>query len=193
MAGSVTSPVNSISESVDSLVTAAGTTGIMKGAVGSRAVSGGVANVAAQEVATQVDDAAFTPATSTIIVAGALADQTSPDSVDEGDAGALRMTLARMLAVVSVADTATLSSVASQDTNITILAANANRTGAMIYNNDTGPLYLKFGATATATTSNTVKIAADGYYELPQPVYRGIIDGIWTTSGTGSANVTELT
>ena|SRR3990167_2415203 len=44
-----------------------------------------------------VDDAAFTPATSNVNVIGAFADETSPDSVDEGDAGALRMTLTRFL------------------------------------------------------------------------------------------------
>jgi hypothetical protein len=43
----------------------------------------------------QVDDAAFTPATSKIAVVGYLADDTSTDSVDEGDAGAARMTLNR--------------------------------------------------------------------------------------------------
>ncbi len=43
------------------------------------------------------DDNAFTPATSKLMVVGAQADDTSPDSVDEGDAGALRMTLDRRL------------------------------------------------------------------------------------------------
>lgn len=42
-----------------------------------------------------VDDAAFTPGTSNVNVAGYQADETSTDSVDEGDAGAARMTLDR--------------------------------------------------------------------------------------------------
>jgi hypothetical protein len=42
-----------------------------------------------------VDDAAFTPATSKVIMAGFEADEGSTDSVDEGDAGAGRMTLDR--------------------------------------------------------------------------------------------------
>lgn len=45
------------------------------------------------------DDAAYTPGTSKTIVVGAQADETSTDSVDEGDAGALRMTLDRRLVV----------------------------------------------------------------------------------------------
>lgn len=42
-----------------------------------------------------VDDAAFTPATSNVNVAGYFADEASTDSIDEGDAGAARMTLDR--------------------------------------------------------------------------------------------------
>lgn len=46
-----------------------------------------------------VDDAAFTPATSSVMMAGFEADETSADSVDEGDAGAGRMTLDRKIIV----------------------------------------------------------------------------------------------
>jgi hypothetical protein len=49
--------------------------------------------------AVKTDDAAFTPATDKVLMLGAQADETAPDSVDEGDAGALRMTLARGLHV----------------------------------------------------------------------------------------------
>jgi hypothetical protein len=41
------------------------------------------------------DDAAFTPATTKVMMAGFEADETATDSVDEGDAGAARMTLDR--------------------------------------------------------------------------------------------------
>jgi len=46
-----------------------------------------------------VDDSAFTPATDSVTVIGAFADETTPDSVDEGDLGAVRMTLDRQLRV----------------------------------------------------------------------------------------------
>ena len=42
-----------------------------------------------------VDDAAFSPATSSVMMSGFEADEGSTDSVDEGDAGAARMTLDR--------------------------------------------------------------------------------------------------
>lgn len=46
---------------------------------------------------TLVDDAAFTVGGTEVMVLGALADETGPDSVDEGDGGAVRMSLDRML------------------------------------------------------------------------------------------------
>ena len=42
-----------------------------------------------------VDDAAFTPGTSNVNMAGFQADETATDSIDEGDAGAARITLDR--------------------------------------------------------------------------------------------------
>lgn len=47
----------------------------------------------------QLDDSAFTPTSSKVSVLGAFADETAPDAVDEGDAGALRMSLNRNLYV----------------------------------------------------------------------------------------------
>jgi hypothetical protein len=44
-----------------------------------------------------VDDAAFTPASSKVLMAGFEADETATDSVDEGDGGAARMTLDRKI------------------------------------------------------------------------------------------------
>jgi hypothetical protein len=90
------------------------------------------------------------------------------------------------------ADAAALTNVADQDTNIQLLAANADRRGVIIHNDSPGILYLKYGATAT-TTGYTYKIAADGTWDMPMPIYTGQIDGIWTSSASGSARITELT
>ena len=46
---------------------------------------------------TKVDDAAFTPGVSRVTMVGGTFDDTAPDSVDEGDAGALRMSTNRNL------------------------------------------------------------------------------------------------
>lgn len=85
---------------------------------------------------------------------------------------------------------ATLANVAASASNVTLLASNVNRSGATFYNDSTIALYLKFGATAS-TSSFTVKIFGNGYYELPFPIYTGIIDGIWD-SASGNLRVTEL-
>jgi len=52
------------------------------------------------------DDAAFTPATSKVMMSGFQADESSTDSVDEGDAGAARMTLDRKLIITPQPHTA---------------------------------------------------------------------------------------
>lgn len=104
--------------------------------------------------------------------------------IDQGAAGA-----AAWLTKEVRAATPTQSSVAASATNVTLLAANANRLGATIYNDSSVNLFLKLGATASST-SFTCKIAAAGYYEIPF-AYTGIIDGLWD-SATGNARITEL-
>jgi len=59
-----------------------------------------VNDVNAANSAVIVDDAVFTPAVSNVNMAGFFADEASPDSVDEGDGGAARMTLDRKQLVV---------------------------------------------------------------------------------------------
>lgn len=88
------------------------------------------------------------------------------------------------------AATATLANVAGSATNVTLLASNASRLGAYVFNDSSAALYVKLGATAS-TSSFTVKVAAGGYLELPHPCYTGILDGIWDSS-TGNARITEV-
>jgi hypothetical protein len=61
------------------------------GALRVSVASGGIAGI--------VDDAAFTPATSEVLPIGFTFDNTSPDSVDEGDIGAARMSANRNIFV----------------------------------------------------------------------------------------------
>jgi hypothetical protein len=89
-----------------------------------------------------------------------------------------------------MANVSNLANVASSASNVTIMAANEARRVAMVYNDSTAVLYLKFGATAS-TTSFTILIPSQGYYEFPQPCYSGQVDGIWAAAN-GSARVTEL-
>jgi len=91
-----------------------------------------------------------------------------------------------------VSNTATLTSVASSASSVQLLAANSQRRGASIQNTSTSILYVLLGtASATATTSHSVQMAANTYYEIPYG-YTGAVQGIWA-SANGQANMTELT
>jgi hypothetical protein len=86
---------------------------------------------------------------------------------------------------------ASVFQVASSATSATLLPAQQWRNGLMIFNTDANDLYIKYGTTASIT-SFTVKIPGGAYWEMPHPPYTGIIDGIWSADGSGSAVITEL-
>lgn len=65
-----------------------------------------------------VDDAAFTPATTTVLMAGFEFDDASPDSVNEGDAGAARMSANRNIYT-------TLRDAAGNERGANVTASNA--------------------------------------------------------------------
>lgn len=85
---------------------------------------------------------------------------------------------------------ATVSSVNDTASSTTLLAANAARRGAAIYNDSGQPLNLKFGATASAS-SFTKRLAPSEFWTMPMPIYTGVIDGIWDADGSGAARITE--
>ena len=92
------------------------------------------------------------------------------------------------------ASTVSRSSVTQSSTNVTFQAANTNRLGWTVYNRPTqgANLFLKFGATAS-TSDFDVALPANAYYEMPQPLFTGRIDGIWDSTGVGFARVCEWT
>jgi hypothetical protein len=92
----------------------------------------------------------------------------------------------------SGADTATLSQPAVSASSFTVLAANPSRRGAMIYNDAAVNVNIALAATASTTAYTYQLQAGIGYYELPAPVYKGLISGI-ASSATGNLRVTELT
>src|SRR5262245_53783554 len=94
--------------------------------------------------------------------------------------------------------TATRASVAAAASNTQLLAANSSRKGATITNDCDVVLYLALGTAAASTSSYTATVAPKdannvaGYYEVPYG-FTGEIRGIWGTSPTGNARITELT
>lgn len=84
---------------------------------------------------------------------------------------------------------ATVSRVATSTVTAALFAASgATIKGRAIYNDSAAVLYVKFGATASAT-DYTVQIGAGAYYELPASTYGGVVHGILST-GTGNAQCT---
>lgn len=86
--------------------------------------------------------------------------------------------------------TATLANVASSTTSVTLQASNTARLGLTIYNDSSKVLFVKFGSSASST-SFTVKLLSDAYYEMPFG-YTGIVTGVWTQVN-GAARMTEIT
>jgi hypothetical protein len=87
--------------------------------------------------------------------------------------------------------TSTVTSVNDTASSTQLLASTAGRKAAFFFNDSTAIAYLKLGTTAT-TSDFTVKMAAGGFYELPQPVYTGRIDCIWASDASGAMRITEL-
>ena len=90
---------------------------------------------------------------------------------------------------------ATTANVASSTSSVTLFAASTDPfaetdlLGRTVFNDSAAVMYLKFGATASAS-SHTVQIAAGGYYEFPRPIYAGQVDAVWA-SANGSARLTS--
>lgn len=77
----------------------------------------------------------------------------------------------------------------SASDSVAVLAVNGERRRATVYNDGAATVYLSLGATAS-TTSHTVQIAPNGYYETPTG-YTGAITHKGS-SATGSLRVTEF-
>ncbi|MGV9243598.1 hypothetical protein [Streptomyces sp. NPDC003710] len=77
--------------------------------------------------------------------------------------------------------TANLIPVPSSATNVTLFPQAGSGNGRAILNDSTANLYVKFGA-AASTSSFTVKLTPGAYYEFPQPLYVGQVDGIWDSA-----------
>jgi hypothetical protein len=110
--------------------------------------------------AIKTDDAAFTPGTTKVQMAGFQADESSTDSVDEGDAGAARMTLDRKQIVTPQAHTnggaTPYKLVSAGSTNATSLKASAGQIYSIdCFNINAAVRYLKLYNKASAPTVGT--------------------------------------
>lgn len=94
-------------------------------------------------------------------------------------------------ALDSAAVGSVVTAIASTVGTVTLAASQTKRVALSIYNASANPLFMKLGASAT-TASYSLMMVASGYYELPRPIYNGIVTGIWQTAN-GSAYISETT
>lgn len=85
--------------------------------------------------------------------------------------------------------TGTLSNVTMTGSSVTLKASNTSRRNLMVYNDSGVTVYVKLGS-AASSTSFTVKMLDQSYYELPAPVYTGIVTAL---GASGDVRVTETT
>lgn len=185
------SPVNDNARDTDGINLSTSATQVLKRAVAgsSRSVTGGDTNAAAQEVGTHADDAAFTVGTDSIVVAGGLADETSPDSVNEGDAGAFRMGLDRVQLIRETGPNTTLAAHAINVTSGTVSIGTAITSGRKhieIYNAGTATVYL--GPSTVGTASGfPLGTAAYAWFDSGHDWY-----AVGPSAGTTTLRVLEM-
>lgn len=109
-------------------------------------------------------------------------------TVNDADANTSLATLVSQGTAPSVG---ALSSVAGTTSDAVILATNANRKGAAIYNDSTAILYIALANVTASTTNYTTQIDPGGYFEISDK-YTGVVKGIWAAAN-GAARVTEHT
>jgi hypothetical protein len=88
--------------------------------------------------------------------------------------------------------TATRTTVNSGTSSVTIIASNANRKGATIFNSDANALLLDLSAGTAASTRCQVRLTQYQTYEMPSG-FTGAVTGIWEADGAGIADVVEFT
>lgn len=150
-----------------------------------------------------VDDAAFTPGASSVAMAGFQADETATDSVNEGDAGAARMTLDRKLIITPQPHTAGGLSIARDiDLDNGTLTVVKNAAGQVygwdITNTTTATVFVKFydaasGTLGTGTPVLTIAIPGNASDDTLHTKNFGAMGlafatGICVGAGTGVAD-----
>lgn len=88
------------------------------------------------------------------------------------------------------AASSSITPISASASNTQLLAANASRLGASIYNGADQTMYVALGNTLT-TESYSVKVAVDQYYEVPFG-YTGVLYAVWDSGPEGYAQVTEV-
>lgn len=112
----------------------------------------------------------------------------TPVAIDQSNDGTTNKT--NITASLRASGTHTKANVTSATSSTTLLASNANRKGAIIWNDSSAILYVDLTGGTASATSCTTPVAAGGVYEVPYGLSTAIT-GIWV-SANGAARVTEI-
>lgn len=129
---------------------------------GSGSVTSSVDLLTIGGVALPLDDAAWPVATSVPLPMGFLADETASDSVDEGDIGIGRMTLDRLVRVLSAMDSNSLRAGANNVTpTFTPIAAATSGNNTLVTNSNAGKKIRVYAMSLIAASSVNLYFTGD--------------------------------
>lgn len=86
--------------------------------------------------------------------------------------------------------TAALSAVPASTSSVQVLPSNPNRNGLIVYNNSNASCFLAFAASSSTGLFSEL-LDPGSTYEMPEPIYTGVISAIWTAAN-GQLQVTEF-
>lgn len=127
-------------------------------------------------------------------LSGALVSDATAANQDEQttELTAVNTNLDELIASLS-ASVATRTDVGDTATSTTVLASNANRKGASIFNDSGAILYLLYGNAAAASATNFFDKLFPGDRHEVEAGFTGILTGVWASDAGGTARVTEIT
>lgn len=91
-----------------------------------------------------------------------------------------------------VSTVSTVTQVNSSTSNVSLLATNTSRKGAVLYNNSSSLCYIKLGTTSSSSNFTIAMQPLSTFIIDANPIWLGEIDAIWVTAN-GSMQITELT
>lgn len=126
--------------------------------------------------------------------------ESAPSNVTDGKVGVVGITTDRKLKVSGsfsstpiTSATNSMTSVADSVTSVALLAANANRLCFSLYNDSTSAVFVKLGATASATSFIKKMLPNEVWTTADLGVnWTGAIDAIWVTAPGGNMRINEL-
>ena len=115
------------------------------------------------------------------------------DALMQGIIDAINAQSTQIAYGTGVVNAAQITFKASSATSVMLWNKNSVRRGAILVNTDANDLYIRFGTTASTSSGGwTYKIPSGATWEMPQPIFGGRIDGIWSAAGAGVAEMTEM-